>query len=172
MKNILFVLTIIVFSGCFLQKKLPHNGYIEYHNSNQLFMSMDGTTINDKLFSLKIPLGMRHEFTEVSNVFLHTLKFDHKQEIIVLYDPFQNQKEESMEKLAMGYNEFKKLYQNEQNLKYLLREKHFLRKRLFGIQKDGQENITIIYINVKKDNLPIYNSSIKSFSLENNKKIE
>jgi len=139
---------------------------IKYNSNRPFALNMDGYRILDTGFSLEISDNPSHvaDIAGGENGFIHILEFKNKQKIVTIYNPRIVSQSEFSE-LNLNVKEWKKLCEANNLLTDISHRMKFLKRRTFGIRKIADVNFFIMYINVKRKNVRIYNHSIKSVKL-------
>lgn len=169
MKKYLMLLLSVLFTiGCSTKKLIDKNEYtnagdfVSYVNDNKTTINVDGEIISDKKFTLQIPNSLSENKIIISSYFLHELKFDKKQKIIIIYMP---DKKFNIEKrlLDCSFEQFNnELYKLD--VQFVLDEVKLIKNRRFGmILLD--DNFFIMYLNIKEKNIDNFNYSVNNIDL-------
>lgn len=154
---------ILSFVGCTtLHKSINRNDFIDYTNDNKISIGIDGTIIKDRNFKIKLPQGLVSKHIIIETAFMQVFSYKAKEKIIILYRP-SDKKSSMLKKQDISYTEFISLCEKEditRELKNIRLDKH----RRFGLYKSDESQFYTIYLNVKPDNLAIFDYSINSIN--------
>ena len=164
-KKYIKCLVLLLVVGCSSNKSIDQNNsiiegdFVKFVNENKSTIKRDGEIIKDKNFNLQIPNSLSEKKIKISSYFLHDLKFDKKQKIVLLYTPdkkFHSEKKA----LDLSCEDFEKEL-NKLEIQYELESVKFNKNRRFGIIL-LDVNFFVMYINVKSKNVKDYNYAINS----------
>ncbi|MFY0256481.1 hypothetical protein ACDQ55_21305 [Chitinophaga sp. 30R24] len=126
-------------------------------------ISRDSERVSDKKFVIQVPQGLQNSKMTTNNYFLHLLNFKGGQKIVLLYQPFDTIGIDK-QNLNLSYADFEILC-SKVGLLEKLNGIEFMKNRLFGLKVIGKEKFFVIYLNVKNQEVDVYNYAINSLTL-------
>lgn len=157
-------LLLILLVGC-ATKRIAIVGkekFIDYVNDSKTDIKLDGETLKDKRFKIKIPVELQRREVKISDCFLHVLTINDKEKIALLYLPAGLGGDEE-QFLNLSYLDFKNLCIKE-NIFNKIESVPMMPGRRFGINKLNNA-FYAIYLNVKASHTVTFDYSIQSTQL-------